>query len=118
MAHHQDLIQEELGFHLSVKEGLSELEQAEYWAKSAGTARGLLCASQRLKNKNGIESLRDEVESCLYSLESKEAIIVGPDGDMEEWLNLGFVFGLCRAWAIVNDDSPILTEDYGPGRSR
>lgn len=116
--YYHEAIREEMVFHLSMKEGLSELEQSERWSKAAGAARGLRMANGLLNADpdDAKETLRSRWEEAVEAVEDDDAEPPIPcnDATMRKYLNQGYLFGIARAWAILEHESPHYGEKYGP----
>lgn len=107
----------EMSFHLSVKEGLSEGDDAALWSRAAGTARGLLKAQQQITDGMSREEaavdIRDELDSAMSTWTSGEPLIMSPSDTCETNLTIGFLHGLARAYQIVEHDDGTLAGVYG-----
>jgi len=112
-------IREEMVFHLSMKEGLSELEQTERWSKAAGAARALRMVNSFFNEDAGSakEKVRLHWENSVEAIEEDESPPVScNDVTMRRYLNEGYLFGIARAWAIIEHEKSHFGEHYGSRR--
>lgn len=112
-----DAIREEMIFHLSMVDGLSEQSHMEEFTKASGSARGLGALTEELSGeKDSKKAIKNFWEESLKAYRSDDVDLINGGGEFQDNLAKGFLFGVARAWAIAVHDEKPLGEYYGPNR--